>query len=108
MTQDVTYLSASEMAGLPGMPTSERGVRLRATSEQWPSRPREKRRGGGREYPVFCMPARAQAVLARKGRRSARAILVAAAVERILPRLRRVIERVVVREVAKVARRIKL
>lgn len=58
------HLSAAELAGLPGMPTSERGVRLRATDQAWPSRPREKRRGGGREYPVSCLPPEAQAALA--------------------------------------------
>ena len=49
------YFSARELAGLPGMPGTMRGASWRATQESWPSRPRQGR-GGGREYPLSCLP----------------------------------------------------
>lgn len=59
------HLSAGELAGLPGLPTSVFGVHKRAAACQWPSRQRAGR-GGGREYPVSCLPAEAQTALAER------------------------------------------
>lgn len=50
-----SYLSAIELAGLPGMPTTVRGVNWRAKEEKWAFRPR-KGRGGGREYSISSLP----------------------------------------------------
>lgn len=50
--------NAVELAAMeiPGMPGSERGLQLRATRENWPSRPRAGI-GGGVEYPLLTLPA---------------------------------------------------
>jgi putative transposase len=50
-----THYTASELAGLPGLPETKSAVIRRAKSERWPSRPRSGR-GGGREYPVNALP----------------------------------------------------
>ena len=57
-----THFSASELAGVRGMPTTSVGVTFRARSEAWP---REKRsgRGGGWVYPITCLPLETQAAL---------------------------------------------
>jgi putative transposase len=65
MPQEQKHFSASELAGVAGMPTTARAVLDRAIKEAWPSRPRAKR-GGGREYPISCLPAATQAALAEK------------------------------------------
>jgi putative transposase len=57
------HLSAADLAGLPGLPSTTRGVRFRAAEQQWPWRQR-RGRGGGVEYPVSCLPGEAQAALA--------------------------------------------
>jgi putative transposase len=63
MTVDQKHFAASELAGLPGMPTTARRVLERAKREAWPSRARSAR-GGGSEYPISCLPAVTQAALA--------------------------------------------
>lgn len=50
-----THYSAVELAGLPGMPSTERTVQRLALRESWPSQKRQGR-GGGREYPIACLP----------------------------------------------------
>ncbi len=50
-----THYSAVELAGLPGMPSTERTVQRLALRESWPSQKRQGR-GGGREYPLACLP----------------------------------------------------
>ncbi len=64
-TPDQQHFSVSELAGLPGMPTTARRVLERAKREAWPARPRLGR-GGGSEYPISCLPALTQAALAEK------------------------------------------
>jgi hypothetical protein len=59
------WYSASDVAGLPGLPADRRNVRLQAARESWPYRERAGR-GGGREYPVSCLPETARAELARR------------------------------------------
>lgn len=49
------WYSATELAGLPGLPGTERNVRATADREGWTSRPRPGR-GGGREYPISVLP----------------------------------------------------
>lgn len=49
------YYSAKELAGLPGMPETERSVQRIAKCESWASRKRSGK-GGGREYPESCLP----------------------------------------------------
>lgn len=55
------WFTAAEITRLPGMPTSEYGVRLRAQREGWTSRPRA--RGKGLEYSFDSLPAQTQAAL---------------------------------------------
>jgi len=49
------FYTAKQLAGLPGMPGTERGVRKMADRENWSCREREGR-GGGREYPISALP----------------------------------------------------
>ncbi len=75
------YFSARELAGLPGMPGTERSVLRHADLKSWPSRPRQSAGRGrnGREYPLSCLPEETQrALLAR---------LVDAAASTLLPAL---------------------
>ena len=46
-----TNYTAKELAGLPGMPSTEQNVNARAKRENWPFQKRAGR-GGGREYAV--------------------------------------------------------
>ncbi|MDF1566230.1 MAG: transposase domain-containing protein [Deltaproteobacteria bacterium] len=59
------WLSTAELAGLPGLPGTTRGITLRARRESWQSRQR-KARGGGLEYHLDSLPAVTQACLARR------------------------------------------
>ena len=56
------WYGASDIAGLPGMPGTERGVRARADRENWNRRTREAR-GGGYEYALASLPATAREAL---------------------------------------------
>jgi len=56
MEQPKIHHTAKELAGLPGMPSTESAVIRRAKKESWPSQPRAGR-GGGREYPLTTLPA---------------------------------------------------
>lgn len=56
------WFSVGELGGLPGLPTSERGVSLKAKREKWKSRPR-KGRGGGQEYHIGALPDETRAAL---------------------------------------------
>lgn len=49
------YYTARELAGLPGLPTTERRVRSRAEAERWESR-NHIGRGGGSEYAHSSLP----------------------------------------------------
>ena len=48
------WFTAKELAGLPGMPSTERRVRSKAERENWQSRKRPK--GKGREYHLSSLP----------------------------------------------------
>lgn len=54
--------SAADLVGLPGMPTTIRGVNLLAQREGWKKEPRTGR-GGGWLYPIACLPTMTQAAL---------------------------------------------
>jgi putative transposase len=56
------WFTASELAGLPGLPASERRVRSRVERENWQSRARAGR-GGGNEYHLSALPECTQAAL---------------------------------------------
>lgn len=64
MIMAARWLSASELAGLPGLPGTPRRVTSRASSEGWTSRPRAGR-GGGREYAVDDLPSETRDHLAK-------------------------------------------
>jgi len=61
--QEKKHFAASELAGLLGMPTTKRRVNAMAIRLGW--QPRERAaRGGGREYPIDCLPPATQAAIA--------------------------------------------
>ncbi len=62
------WYPARELAGLPGLPRSERGVQMRADREGWRCRevPSPGRKGRRREYHVSALPAEAVAGLVRR------------------------------------------
>ncbi|WP_306553412.1 Mu transposase C-terminal domain-containing protein [Acidovorax sp.] len=63
----MTWLSAREIAGLPGMPGTERRTRERLTRLCITSRPRAGREGGGGlEYDTSALPAEVRAAIAAR------------------------------------------
>ena len=60
----IEWYTAAELAGVPGLPTTEYRVQQRAERETWAWRAREGR-GGGREYHLSALPAVAIAALTR-------------------------------------------
>ena len=54
--EEKTHYSAKELAGLPGLPGTDRGIQKQADRESWSSRQRPGR-GGGKEYPLSALPA---------------------------------------------------
>lgn len=56
------WYAASELMGLPGLPTSKGRVIGKAKRESWESRAR-KGRGGGREYSIRSFPPETRAFL---------------------------------------------
>ena len=58
------WMSAAEIAeyALPGLPSTERGIGLRAEKDNWPCQ-RRKGRGGGLEYQVSSLPLSARVAL---------------------------------------------
>lgn len=58
------WYSAAELAGLSGMPGTDRAIQLRAKREEWSTRKRQGR-GGGNEYHLSSLPAETQAALIR-------------------------------------------
>lgn len=49
------FYTAKQLAGLPGMPGTERAIQIMANREHWPSRQRAGR-GGGKEYAESALP----------------------------------------------------
>jgi putative transposase len=70
------WFAGVELAGLPGLPSSDRKVRARAMREGWRCRPRLAR-GGGREYHIDSLPAAARTALHMRLHESVRAARVA-------------------------------
>ena len=64
------WLTAMELVGLPGLPTTDRSLRRVALRDSWQYRQRVGR-GGGREYHISNLPAEAQAAIALKIAREA-------------------------------------
>lgn len=63
----MTWLSAKELAGLPGMPGSDKGVREKLQRLGTPTRPRPGREGGGgMEYDCSALPAETRAAIAAR------------------------------------------
>jgi len=63
MSADNRHYSASELAGVPGMPKTAQGVNMIARRGAWPSQARAGR-GGGREFPLIALPPVTRAHLA--------------------------------------------
>jgi len=62
------WFTAEELAGLPGLPTTKRGVQLLIDREHWTSRERQAR-GGGREYHHVWLPQAAKQALLERAMR---------------------------------------
>ena len=75
------WLSARELAGLPGLPGSERRCRDKLAQWQVPARPRAGRVGGGLEYDVAALPLQAREALAARQLAQAGPVLAPALVE---------------------------
>lgn len=73
-----SHYTAKELAGLPGLPTTERSVQRMADREAWPSQKRPGR-GGGKEYPLAALPVETREHLTRQIVATAPAIRPAAA-----------------------------
>ena len=56
------WWAVPELMSLPGMPSTPQGVRFKANTEQWQSRPRQGR-GGGKEYHISSLPAETKTTL---------------------------------------------
>ncbi len=59
------WYSASELCGLPGLPSTRQGLHSRARAEKWRRR-RRKGRGGGHEYHISSLPAVTRDYLLRR------------------------------------------
>ena len=73
------HATASELAGLPGLPQTAKGVRAWARKVKLPSAPRLSGRGGGEAYAIEALPLDAQRALAE--RRAAKTAMVRATEE---------------------------
>ncbi|WP_413112121.1 DNA-binding protein [Thaumasiovibrio sp. DFM-14] len=60
---NIEWFTATQLAGLPGLPKSSRNIRINAQRGNWQSRPRVK--GKGREYHLSSLPEQTQAHLAK-------------------------------------------
>lgn len=60
------WFTAADLAGLPGLPSTERRVRSRAESDRWNARPRA--RGKGLEYAFASLPPATQAAILLRDR----------------------------------------
>jgi putative transposase len=58
------WAPTASLMGLPGMPTTLAGVRLRAERSGWPTRSKQAS-GGGREYLISALPPETQVALAQ-------------------------------------------
>ncbi|WP_446807996.1 Mu transposase C-terminal domain-containing protein [Methylomonas sp. 2BW1-5-20] len=75
------FYTAKQLAGLPDMPGTERGVNKAAARDNWPHRQREGR-GGGREYAASALPKATQKALqAQREQDTAKAVLQPAAIQ---------------------------
>ncbi len=63
------WFTSAELAGLPGLPGTRRGVLKKACAESWQSRKRAGR-GGGQEYHISSLPPETRAALAARHTRS--------------------------------------
>lgn len=61
------WLSAAELCGLPGLPSTPQNVTAKAKREGWAARPRAGR-GGGNEYAFSCLPPATQAAILLRNR----------------------------------------
>lgn len=64
------WFTAAELAGLPGLPGTDRRTRAMADRQGWAGRKRQAR-GGGQEYHLSSLPAETQSVLLLSGEHSA-------------------------------------
>jgi len=59
-SSQVLWYTASDLAGMPGMPKTYRGVKSRADKAEWLSQPNAAR-GGGKQYHIDSLPAETKA-----------------------------------------------
>ena len=60
------FYAATELVGLPGLPSAKKNIIAKAERENWPSQKRAGR-GGGREYPLAALPEETREHIARRG-----------------------------------------
>ncbi|HHQ4673264.1 TPA: DNA-binding protein [Aeromonas veronii] len=58
------WFTSIKLAGLPGLPATDRAIRIRASKENWKSRPREV--GKGSEFHISSLPAETRLYLAEQ------------------------------------------
>lgn len=58
------WFTSIKLAGLPGLPATDRAIRIRANKENWKSRPRAT--GKGSEYHISSLPAETRRYLAEQ------------------------------------------
>jgi len=76
------WFTASELAGLPGMPATDRAIRIRADKQGWQTRPR--RSGKGSEYHIHSLPGETRRELAEQA--VSQQTLAGRAVAQLLPK----------------------
>lgn len=67
------WLAAADLAGLPGMPTTDRQVRAKARREKWPAMLAKRTKGAARPkyvYPLDALPAATQLAALDRARAS--------------------------------------
>lgn len=71
------WMSAPALAGLPGMPGTDRAILMRAQGEAWTTRPRPGRGRGGFEYLVADLPEETQQAIASRAAGAIRPLITA-------------------------------
>lgn len=69
------WYSSTELAGLPGLPATDRAIRIRAEKDAWKSQPKSK--GKGLEYHISNLPAETQSHLIGNAPKSVAELVVA-------------------------------
>jgi putative transposase len=62
-----SHFGVAELVGLGGLPATKRAIQIHAETNGWNKHSRKRAgRGGGREYPLSCLPPETQAILLKR------------------------------------------